>query len=296
MTLKRYTACLLLAILVSSQLCFADDWRDRLPSQERVAQHLQDISVTIRTSRAEGSGVFFTRDVEGAKVNFIWTAAHVVDDLRYVDSVISQDGSDRKLVKFRDCQIIKQLIQDGRRVGDMRLDAKVIRYSVEQDLALLRLRKSGFVDASVVFYDDHEIPALGTRLLHVGSLLGQQGSNSMTAGIQSQIGRIIDQQEFDQQTVTAFPGSSGGGVYLENGAYIGMLVRGAGEGFNLCIPVRRIKKWAYESGIAWAFDPTATIPSQAELDAMRIEDPGARFLSDAASEYPTLIRIVDMSH
>ncbi|HAT67623.1 MAG TPA: hypothetical protein DCS66_24005, partial [Flavobacteriaceae bacterium] len=58
-----------------------------------------------------------------------------------------------------------------------------------------------------------------TELYHVGSLLGQTGSNSMTRGIVSQVGRVLnlgsgDGTVFDQTTVTAFPGSSGGGVFL----------------------------------------------------------------------------------
>ena len=66
----------------------------------------------------------------------------------------------------------------------------------------------------------------------------------MTSGIISQVGRIHGKVEFDQTTVTAFPGSSGGGVYLQDGRYVGMIVRGAGEGFNLMVPVRRMVRWA----------------------------------------------------
>ncbi|MAF23981.1 hypothetical protein CL634_00120, partial [bacterium] len=47
------------------------------------ADHLQNVSVTIRSegaySAGEGSGVIFTRkDSEGNLVNFVWTAAHVI--------------------------------------------------------------------------------------------------------------------------------------------------------------------------------------------------------------------------
>ena len=51
------------------------------------AEHLQNVSVTIRSegsfSNGEGSGVVFTRkDSKGNLVNFVWTAAHVIDNLR----------------------------------------------------------------------------------------------------------------------------------------------------------------------------------------------------------------------
>ena len=68
-------------------------------------------------------------------------------------------------------------------------------------------RKFNFVTDTVTFYLDEEIPKLGTDLLHVGSLLGQMGANSMTDGIYSQHGRIlksINKFVFDQTTCTAF--------------------------------------------------------------------------------------------
>ena len=48
---------------------------------------------------------------------------------------------------------------------------------------------------------------------------------------------------FDQVTAVAFPGSSGGGMFLkDNGEYIGMLTQGVMklQGFNFIVPVRRI--------------------------------------------------------
>lgn len=242
-----------------------------------VAQDLQDVSVTIKAGYAEGSGVIKTRTVEGKKINFVWTAAHVVDDLRRVKTVITADGTERKIVSFDDCSLVKELTEKGRKVGELKMDAQVIRYSAKQDLALLRVRKENFVQASVVFYLDPSIPDIGTPLFHVGSLLGQAGSNSMTGGIVSQIGRVLDKQTYDQTTVTAFPGSSGGGVYLQDGRYVGMIVRGAGESFNLMVPVRRMVTWAKDAGVAWAVDDEAKAPTEESLIKMPIEDVGHEF-------------------
>ncbi len=150
------------------------EWRKELPPQDKVAAYLQDISVTIKTNQGEGSGVIKTRLVGGKKINFVWTAGHVVDSLRSVEEVIDPvSGTKRQIIRFQDARVVKELTESGRRVGELAMDAKVIRYSKDEDLALLQLRKTGFVDASVVFYLDDEIPPLGTRLLHVGSLLGQ---------------------------------------------------------------------------------------------------------------------------
>ncbi len=242
-----------------------------------VPGYLQDISVTIRASNSEGSGVAVSRD----GVTYIWTAAHVVDGLRTTRMVIDpKTGTRRSVVEFRDAKIIKTHLENGRAVGHSEMYAEVIRYSGADhghDLALLRVRKKDFVKVSAKFHLDKNIPVLGTRLFHVGSLLGQQGSNSMTSGIMSQHGRLIGKTVYDQTTVTAFPGSSGGGVYTTDGKYVGMLVRGAGEGFNLIVPVRRMHNWAKRAGVEWALDPRVKVPPAADLQKMPIEDVGASF-------------------
>lgn len=270
----------------------AKDWRSQLPSRaEDVAQYLQDISVTIKSNGGEGSGVVKTVMIKDTsakkegKINFVWTAAHVVDSLRTVDTIIDPTtGTERQVVKFKDAEVVKELVEEGRRVGELKMAAEIVRFSKLEDLAVLRIRKRNFVQASAVFYLDDKIPVIGTELYHVGSLLGQMGSNSMTSGIISQIGRIIDKKEFDQTTATAFPGSSGGGLYLKNGAYMGMLVRGAGEGFNLCVPVRRIQKWAKDANVLWALDDNVSPPTEAELQRMPVEDTGVKFNRAASSD------------
>ena len=143
---------------------------------------------------------------------------------------------------------------------------------------MLRVRKLNFVTDTVTFYLDKKIPELGTDLLHVGSLLGQMGANSMTDGIYSQHGRILkhlNKHVFDQTTCTAFPGSSGGGVYLKsegNPRYVGMLVRGAGEGFNLIVPVRRMVNYCKKNKIMWALDKNVKMPTEDELKEMPVEN------------------------
>jgi len=274
----------LLSLLIASTTIAAE-------AAKSTADHLQDVSVTIRSestwSAGEGSGVIFSRkDADGNTVNFVWTAAHVIDNLRSERKVIV-NGAPRTVVTFKDAKVIKVIRQNGRAVGRLELDAEVLKYSDADDghdLALLRVRKLNFVTDSVAFYLDNKIPKLGTDLWHVGSLLGQMGSNSMTDGIYSQTGRLIPQLNkhvFDQTTVAAFPGSSGGGVYLKSDArYVGMLVRGAGETFNLIVPVRRMVQWAEKNKIMWALDPKVKMPTADELDKMQVEDVGADFSTE----------------
>lgn len=272
------------------------------------ADHLQNVSVTIRSegqwSNGEGSGVIFTRkDAKGNQVNFVWTAAHVIDNLRSTREVLV-NGSKKTIVEFKDPMIVKEIRQNGRTVGRLQMDAEVLKYSNADDghdLALLRVRKLNFVSDTVTFYLEDEIPKLGTDLLHVGSLLGQMGANSMTDGIYSQHGRLIkslNKHVFDQTTVTAFPGSSGGGVYLKSNAqYIGMLVRGAGEGFNLIVPARRMQQYCEKHKIMWALDPKLPMPSEDDLKKLPIEHEPKEKKEDTKDEaaakkkFPFMIRI-----
>lgn len=242
--------------------------------QPSVVRHLQEISVTIRSSSGEGSGSLVTT-TDGT--NWVLTAGHVIDDLREVrDIVDSKTGGTKKVIEFRDAKVIRTLIEDGRTVGRYELDAEVVRYSpfdTGHDLAVLKVRKRGFSKDTTTFYLDKATPEIGADLYHCGSLLGQMGANSLTTGIVSQHGRLIRGVIYDQTTCTAFPGSSGGGVYLkQDGRYVGMVVRGAGEGFNLIVPIRRIRDWSKEVGVEFILDPSQPVPDEKTLKSKPVED------------------------
>ena len=300
--MMKKTLWMTLLILASVSRVFAGN--------AELYQKLQDVSVTVKAGNAEGSGVIITRDVpigtdRTEKINFVWTAAHVVDNLRSVRTTI-EEGMPIKIVEFKDAQIIKELVEKGRRVGEIKMDAKVLKYSHSdsgEDLALLLVRKRDFVDQNILFYEGEDPVPVGTELYHVGSLLGQMGSNSMTRGIMSKVGRVLylgtgDGVVFDQTSAPAFPGSSGGGVFLtessgeQTGRYVGMLVRGAGETFNLIAPIRRMRKWAKEQNILWAIDENVPMPSYEEIIKMPIEHKASEesaSISEDAKRFPVLL-------
>ena len=293
-------AKIILLLTLTSAFSLKADVADK----RKIAEHLQDISVTIKAegeySKSEGSGVLITREIGGEKVTFVWTAGHVIDNLRNTREIVDDRGQTRKVVEFDDPKIVKELVEGGRRVGEIKMDAVVVKYSDAdngEDLAVLMVRARDYGKDSAAFYlnKDEPIVPIGTQLYHVGSLLGQKGSNSMTTGIVSQVGRTLGKVEFDQTTVTAFPGSSGGGVYLQDGKYVGMLVRGAGENFNLIVPVRRIKRWAKEMNIEWAIDPSIEAPSMDTILDLPVESTFKKLRKGGAGagsekNYPFLIR------
>ena len=101
--------------------------------KQSTADHLQNVSVTIRSegewSAGEGSGVIFTRkDAKGNQVNFVWTAGHVIDNLRKTRTTVV-DGRPKTIVEFKDPMVVKEIRQEGRTVGRLQMDAEVLKYS-----------------------------------------------------------------------------------------------------------------------------------------------------------------------
>ena len=254
----------------------------------QVPDYLQQISVTIKAGNAQGSGTLLVRKIGDDTAAFVWTAAHVVADLRRVRRVITVDGGTKVLVEFKDPQIVQELYQSGRRVGETKLDCKVVKYSdadYGEDLAVLMVRRLNVYPISVCAKFPKKadyIPPMGVDVSHCGSLLGQFGANSYTTGVLSQTGRLLEGKSaemkvYDQVTAVAFPGSSGGGIYLKSdGTYIGMLTRGVMQmqGFNFIVPVRRIHAWAKDAKIEWAIDKNVAMPSLIEIEKIPVENGG----------------------
>jgi hypothetical protein len=258
------------------------------PVAASVPDDLQRVSVTIKAGDAQGSGTLVTRQIGEDTVTFVWTAAHVVDGLRTTRTVVTPQGTSKILVEYRDAEIVQERQQAGRRVGEVKYDCKIVKVSdadYGEDLAVLMVRCKGAYPLSVCarFHRDiNYIPPIGVDLSHCGSLLGQFGANSYTTGVLSQTGRTLPMKGanvkvFDQVTAVAFPGSSGGGMFLKaNGEYIGMLTQGVMklQGFNFIVPVRRIHAWSKAAKIEWAIDPSAEMPTLKEIEAIPVEDAG----------------------
>lgn len=253
-------------------------WAESLPEK------LQQLSVTIKAGGAQGSGFFLTRKMkDGDKdvdVNFVVSAAHVVSDLRSVREILD-NGVTKKIVEFKDCEVVQEVSEGGRRVGEYKMNAKIIKYSHSEygeDLVLMLVRKRGLTSANTKFYlDGDKTAVVGTELYHSASPLGQIGAGTVTSGTVTQIGRTLDlsngeQTVFDQVNVASWPGCSGGGVFLKSDArLVGVLVRGAGESFGLIVPVRRMYSYYEKNNMLWVLDESIKMPTMKELEAIPIE-------------------------
>lgn len=276
-----------------------------LSAAERyVPEYLNAISITVRAElgyqRSEGSGTLFVRDINGTSTTFAFSAGHVVEHLRKVEETIVR-GKPSKVVTFENPKLVRELRnKDGRRTGEVVVDARIIRYSPAEkhDLCLMIVLSEDFkAKASVEFYPKGgELPRMGSHLNHVGSFLGGDGANSYSDGVISAHGRILFKMPFMQTTAPAYPGSSGGVVANDKGQYIGMLVRGAGSDYNLCVPVARMWIWAEKNGVEWAMNPALKAPSMDEIEKLPIEGPSESGGKGDGThkDYPFLIRQTDL--
>ncbi|GIW59036.1 MAG: hypothetical protein KatS3mg087_0102 [Patescibacteria group bacterium] len=247
-----------------------------------VGVYLQKISVNIKSGSGQGSGTIFVTEVEGKKTAFVVTAYHVVEDLRKVRDIIAPDGSPRKRVEYDDAVILQEQVDNGRVVGEIRYDAKVICVDSNRDIAILRVRKTDAFTVSGYFYDGSDIPQPGTEVYHCGAPGGSDlgGSASLTSGIISRVGvRITDFSDseygiYDQVDCAALPGSSGGLVALKScGCWIGMITIGvrSSDNFHWIVPVRTVRQFAKEAKLEWLVDPKLPRPTEKDLESIPVE-------------------------
>ena len=99
-------------ILITTTLLFACFSAGAADKSKTTADHLQDVSVTIRAEGdfcGEGSGVIFSRkDADGNTVNFVWTVAHVIDNLRKTRKTVV-NGTPKTIVEFKDPMVVRRL-------------------------------------------------------------------------------------------------------------------------------------------------------------------------------------------
>jgi S1-C subfamily serine protease len=259
-----------------------------------VGEAANPMAATVRVDSAgsHGSGVVFKN---GANT-FVWTDAHVVEDCETLAWVADANTGERRLsAHYADVWVAQERIQDGRKVGEVKALARIVKFDASQDIALLMVRERGYGQKSVKFLDG--VPAVGEEVWHVGNFLGPVGTNSVARGNLAAVGRLRrgglgDETDspyvYDQISCTGHPGSSGGGVFLaKTGECAGLvtefLAAPAGYGFahgSFCItPARRLREWAGDNAVKWAVDPALPVPdvmsSAVKVDPVRVPPPPA---------------------
>lgn len=254
--MSRFLA-LVAAVLCAASVAVSSD-APRVPRPTgKVAVSAQvagvlDNSVLVLCDTVCGTGVV-TRAQDGC--SYVWTAGHVIRDFRQPSGV-----------GFRSPLIYRW--QDGQEV---QINAEVLGCADsrrgEPDVALLRVRGQACAGPGATFYAEDEPPPVGAALYHVGNFKGFAGRMSLSTGLVGFLGRPFkgaeeaSEQIYDQTTVTSFPGSSGGGLFLQqDGRCVGLLAKGMGETWNLMVPARVLRAWAQKIGYVHALDTSLPPP------------------------------------
>jgi len=168
-------------------------------------KQLQRSTVTIRTTKGHGSGVFVTKD------GFILTNAHVVENETKVLVILN----------------------------DKQMYANVIRVEPIRDIALLKITKKAKISISEL---SKMTPEIGDRFYVIGTPLSEELSHTVTSGILS-AKRTSNGLPVYQTDAAINKGNSGGPIYNEKGELVAISVSGifakdgAGMGLNYLIPI-----------------------------------------------------------
>lgn len=251
-----------------------------------VVDKIYKSSVMIHANDCFGSGVAF----KNGNHMFIWTAAHVLESSKDTEKFINVETQKIEFkVTFKDIYVSQDIYEDGRKVGRTTRYGKVIKSSLIEDIALIKLYGGGnWPEQSCEFAKD--TPKKGETLYHIGNFYGDLAPGAFSRLNFSQHGLLRklftpnntdkDSVVFDHVTGVAHPGSSGGGVFNTNSDIVGLVSQFSGPSTNaqgsfLIIPSRRIKDFSEKQKIDWAFDKSKKVPydmpKQQWADLIKIE-------------------------
>ncbi len=170
---------------------------------DKVINNAINSVVTIDNKDSHGSGCVISEN------GYIVTNYHVVR------------GLDKVLVKFK---------------NGISLEGDVVRYNEEYDLALIKVKGSGFTPLPI--YEGKDIN-IGSDIYAIGTPADKTLGQTVTKGIISGSRNILD-KDLIQTDVSISPGSSGGGLINKKGYLIGIvnakLVGQSVEGIGFAIP------------------------------------------------------------
>lgn len=227
-------------------------------SKHDIVNNLLNNAVTIRHGEIHGSGTIITKKIHGKEYNFILTCGHVVEGLVNAEGIIDDTNLFATQPEY----------SSGKIVGNREYKLKVLQYEghVGEDVAVLLVEDEIIVNTSTKFAPDDWKPRVGDNVYHIGTPNHLDLTNSMLFGHISNIGRVIEHRIYVQLQAGIAGGCSGGGVFNEQGEYIGMVCRSAGESYGFAIPLDRINRYLIKNGFGWLTDSAIAVPADFALD------------------------------
>ena len=249
-----YSFFLTLCISVACFILFSCFFYLNQPITANMSSSVSIHSENDKTS-SSGSGVVFINKNR----TFVWTCKHVVDpsitEALHIELF-------KKQVKFQfevdKVKVIGKLHNDDMdEAGYFYVNAKIIRFSTQDDLALLELCHTGIFKRSVSFPSNPKYtPKIGSKLFHIGSMGGLAGHHCVEEGIQGQPGVELQDVNMDRIAMHIRSGSSGGGAFeFWSGNCIGLVARAMNEKVSsqgYIVPWRKMHEFATRLDCVWA--------------------------------------------
>ena len=243
-----------------------------------LSQDVLRANCRIRSGNVGGSGtvIYSKENEDGGFSTYILTNHHVVENNIKVDKKWSP------LLK-RDVKVdvlgtveahFFKFQHKSRAIGATAIEADIMTYDKDEDLALLRLRDDEGVNAVAKLYPRGQESSLrlGMGLICIGCGLGEPPV--ITAGRLSCFNREIDNKEFWLSTAASIYGNSGGAVYIEDTSeFIGVPARIAVTGIlggdaithlSYLIPITRVYKFLEDQMFRFIYDPSFTEAGEAK--------------------------------
>ena len=234
--------------------------------------------VRIRAAAVGGSGtvLYSQKDQKGRFSTYILTNQHVVNGLITVEKKWSSLlGRDIKKDIFGIPEIhFFEYEWESRVIGARAIEADIMTYDKDEDLALLKLRAGFEAPAVAKMYPREEEYKLRLTMpvYALGSGLGE--NPVVTGGFLSSFNREIDNKEYYLQTAPTIFGNSGGAVFLAATrefigvpARIAVVMRGFGTDaithLSYCIPITRIYKFLEDQLFRFIYDSNYTEEEEA---------------------------------
>jgi len=183
----------------------------------------------IRSGNVGGSGtVIYSKEGERGFSTYVLTNHHVVENNVRVQkkwSPLLKRDIKMDILGTVEVHFFKYQYQ-SRAIGNISIDADIMTYDKDEDLALVKLRDEDKAPAvATLFPKGNEADLrLGRDVVAIGAGLGEPPV--ITVGKLSQFAREIENKEYWLSTAPTIFGNSGGAVYLEDtGEFIGVPAR-----------------------------------------------------------------------
>jgi S1-C subfamily serine protease len=235
----------------------------------------------VRAAKGSGSGtVLYSASPNGKGIcsTYVLTNHHVVADSIKLEkkwSPLLKRKVDKDVFSTVQVDFFKYQYA-SRAIGATEIEADIVTYDVEEDLALLKVRDEEQAPAVARMFPRDKVLdlRLGLPLVTIGAGMGE--APVITTGVLSQFGREIDNREYWLSTAPTIFGNSGGAVYLaDTQEFLGVPARVAViQGFfgsnpithlSYFIPISRIYKFLEDQLFRFIYDPAFSEDGEAAL-------------------------------